>query len=149
MIITWGEFMKKDTNELLKELKNFDSFQRFYKENSENISAVSLSEYLEKLIKEKGLNKAEIVKKSEMSEVYTYQIISGIREKPKREKVLCLAIGMGLTCDETQELLKKTGYAPLYAKNPFDAIIIYGIAKGMGVVEINNLLFEYEQETLG
>ena len=141
--------MNKSTDMLLEELKDFCSFKSFYKENKENIASVSLSEYLEKLIAEKGLNKSEIIEKSEMSEVYAYQIISGIKTNPKREKVLCLAVGMGLSLEETQELLKKTGYAPLYAKSPFDAIIIYGLAKGFGVVQINNLLFEYEQETLG
>ncbi len=141
--------MKKDTNELLKELKDFSSFKSFYNENKENIASVSLSEHLEKIIVEKSLNKAEIVENSEMSEVYAYQIISGVKKNPRREKVLCLAVGMGLSCDETQELLKKTGYAPLYAKNPFDAIVIYGLAKHLNVVEINNLLFEYNQETLG
>ncbi len=134
---------------LLEELKSFDTFERFYLENKESIAAVSLSDYLNALIAQKGLVKADIVANSEMSEVYAYQILSGIKKHPKREKVLSIAVGMGLSCDETQELLKKTGYAPLYAKNPFDAVVIYGLAKGMNVVEINNLLFDYEQETLG
>lgn len=141
--------MPKDTNELLKELQQFSTFQQFYDENQVQLSSVSLSDYLEALVEEKHLNKADIVENSEMSEVYAYQILSGIRKNPKREKVLSLAIGMRLTCEEIQQLLKTTGYAPLYAKNPFDAIVIYGVTKGLGVVEINNLLFEYEQETLG
>ena len=141
--------MKKSTENLLEELKSFSSFKGFYEENSDNINEVTLSDYLEKIISEKGLVKSEIVTKSEMSEVYAYQIISGIKANPKREKVLCLAIGMGLNCEETQQLLKTTGYAPLYAKNPFDAVIIYGLYKSLSIVEINNILFEYGLETLG
>ena len=141
--------MEKDTAKLLEELKEFDSFSDFYSENKEELAVVSLSEYLENLITEKGLNKSDIVENSEMSEVYAYQIISGIKTHPKREKVLCLAFGMHLDCDETQKMLKKTGYAPLYAKNPFDAVVIYGLYKNLSIVEVNNLLFEYGQNTLG
>lgn len=141
--------MKKDTSKLLEELQGFSSFNDFYENNNENIFNTSLSDYLESLINEKGLSKADIIKKSEMSEVYAYQILSGIKKKPKRQKVLSLVFGMELNLLETQELLKKTGYAQLYAKNPFDTVIIYGISKGMNIVEVNNLLFEYGQETLG
>ena len=83
-----------------------------------------------------------------MSEVYAYQIFSGLRV-PERKKLLCLAIGMSLNLDETQTLLKCAGYSQLYVKLPFDSIIIYGICKKFSVVQINELLFEYELETLG
>lgn len=141
--------MKKDTNQLLEELNHFSTFQDFYSENQGNISTVPLGQYLESLIEAKGLSKPAVIEKAEMSEVYAYQIISGIKTKPKREKVLCLAFGMELSFAETQEMLKKTGYAPLYAKNAFDVVIIYGLCKGLSVVEVNNLLFEYGQDTLG
>lgn len=141
--------MKKDTEKLLEELKSYADFGEFYRENRELVASVTLSDFLNELIEKKHLNKADIVANSEMSEVYVYQIISGIKPNPKRKKLLCIAFGMNLTLDETQLLLKKTGYAPLYAKNPFDAVIIYGLSKGLGIVDVNNLLFEYDQETLG
>lgn len=141
--------MKKSTENLLEELKSFTDFSEFYKENKNSIAIVNLSDYLQMLIDKKQLNKSDIIARSEMSEVYVYQIISGIKTNPKREKVICIAFGMNLSLDETQDLLKKTGYAPLYAKNPFDAVIIYSLLKQLSVVETNNLLFEYGQETLG
>ena len=141
--------MKKSTDKLLEELGSFENFSDFWSENKNIIAEVRLSDYLQKLIDEKHLSRAEIIAGSEMSEVYVYQIISGIKANPKRGKLICIVVGMKLSLSETQELLKKTGYAPLYAKNPFDAVIIYGISKQMSVVEINNLLFEYGQETLG
>ena len=56
---------------------------------------------------------------------------------------------MKLSFDEAQDVLKKTGYPTLYAKNPFDCVIIYGLCKKMSVVEINEILFENGLETLG
>ncbi|MGN0522658.1 MAG: hypothetical protein ACI4IG_00110 [Eubacterium sp.] len=141
--------MKKDTSQLIEELSKFSSFKEFFDNNQQIIEEICLSDYLKELIESKSLNKAEIIEGAEMSEVYAYQIISGIKKHPQREKVLCLAFGMKLSFKETQDLLKKTGYAQLYAKNPFDSVIIYGLCKGLSIIEVNNLLFEYGQETLG
>lgn len=144
-----GALVAKDTKDLEEELKSFSSFKSFYDANSNAIAECSLADYLQNIINKKGLNKAQIVEKSEMSEVYAYQILSGVRKQPKREKVLCLAFAMGLSFDETQTMLKKTGYPTLYAKNPFDCVVIYALCKHLGVVETNEILFEYGQETLG
>ena len=107
-----------------------------------------LSALLDKLIKKYDLKKSQVIRAAEMSEVYAYQIFSGLRV-PERKKLLCLAVGMSLNLAETQTLLKCAGYAPLYVKLPFDSIVIYGICKKLSVVKINELLFEYGLETLG
>ena len=140
--------MKKDTGELLKALEGFADFGDFYAENAGALKSVSLSRALSALIEEKGLEKAAVVVDSQLSEVYAYQILSGVRANPARNKVLCLTLAMGLTLDETQKLLKTTGYAPLYAKNPFDCVVIYGILNNMRVMDVNALLFDYTEETL-
>ena len=141
--------MKKDTSKLLEELSGFSSFRDYYERNADNIASIPLSGYLSGLIEQKGLIRSEVIARAEMSEVYGYQILSGVRSNPKREKVLCLAFGMKLTFEETQEMLKKTGYAPLYVKDPSDCIVIYGLFKGMSVPEVNQLLYEYGEDTLG
>lgn len=51
--------------------------------------------------------------------------------------------------EEMQSLLKSTGYAPLYAKNPFDCVVIFGVCKKLTVAEINDMLYDYGMETLG
>ena len=141
--------MKKDTSKLLEELKECSEFTRFYNENSDElILKKPLSEHLSELVISHGIKKSEAIKRSELSEVYAYQIFSGIRV-PERKKLLSLAVGMELGLDEIQALLKCTGYAPLYAKDPFDCIVIFGICKHLPVAEINYLLFDHGEETLG
>lgn len=139
---------KKDTSKIVEELKLCPDFNTFYNENKEYMINSSLSELLNELLKYHNLKKAQVIKKSEISEVYAYQIFSGIRV-PERKKLLCLAIGMGLSLDETQELLKCAGYSMLFVKIPFDCVVIYGICNHLTVVEINDLLFQYDLETLG
>ena len=140
--------LQKDTSKIVEELGLCDDFKTFYNENKEYMVSASLSQLLNDLIKEKGLKKSEVIRKSELSEVYSYQIFSGLRV-PERKKLLCLAVGMGLNLDEVQTLLKCAGYSPLYVKISFDSIVIYGICKQLSIVEINELLFEYDLETLG
>ena len=55
---------------------------------------------------------------------------------------------MGATLDETQELLKRCGLAQLYPRVRRDAIIIYGLANGMSLMDINDKLFSVDEETL-
>lgn len=140
--------MKKDTSKIVEELGLCADFRTFYDENKEYMVKESLSELLAQLMVKKGLKKTKVIKASELSEVYAYQIFSGLRV-PERKKLLSLAVGMELNIEETQKLLKCAGFAPLYVKRPFDSVVLYGLCKGLSVVEINDLLFEYEQETLG
>ncbi|MBR0303905.1 MAG: helix-turn-helix domain-containing protein [Clostridia bacterium] len=138
----------KDTAKMEEELKNCSDFKRFYAENRDLIKDRDLSEALRELIEQIGLSRAEVVRRSELSEVYAYQIISGVRH-PERRKLLALLIGMGLDFDRTQRLLKTTGYPELYVKNTFDLVVAFGICKGKSVMEINEMLWDLGEETLG
>lgn len=140
--------MQKDTAKIVEELGLCPDFKTFYDENKDYMVKEDLSALLDAYIKKYNLKKSQVIRAAEMSEVYAYQIFSGLRV-PERKKLLCLAIGMNLTIDEVQTLLKCAGYSTLYVKLPFDSVVLYGICKNMSVVEINELLYEYGLETLG
>ena len=140
--------MEKNTSEIVKELGLCPDFQTFYSENKDYMVSQKLTDLLAQLLKSKKLQKSLVIKNAEISEVYGYQNFSGIRV-PERKKLLCLAVGMGLNIEEVQQLLKCAGYAQLYVKLPFDSIVLYGLCKGLSVVQINGLLYEYGLETLG
>ena len=140
--------MVKDTSEILKELGLCPDFQTFYNENKEHMVFADLAQLLTELLQRKGLQKSQVIKNAELSEVYGYQLFSGVRV-PERRKLLCLALSMGLNIDEVQNLLKCAGYPQLYVKKPFDSVVLYGFCKGLTVVEINELLYRCGLETLG
>ena len=140
--------MNKDTARIIEELQLNDTFRTFYDENKDYLITQSLGEMLTQFLFQQGLTKPEVVKRSDLSEVYVYQIFSGIR-KPERKKLLCVSIAMELNLEQVQTLLKCSGYAPLYVKRPFDSVVMYGICKKFTVSQINELLFEYNLETLG
>ena len=140
--------IQKDTADIVKELGLSPDFRTFYRENKDYMVTDSLSQLLPRLLEAKGLKKAQVIKKAELSEVYGYQIFSGLRI-PERKKLLCLAVGMALNIEQTQQLLKCAGYSQLYVKLPFDSVILYGLCKKLSVLQINELLYDYDLETLG
>lgn len=140
--------MQKDTSKIVEELGLCPDFTTFYNENKQYLITDTLSDMLERLLTERGLKKSAVIKAAEMSEVYGYQIFSGLRV-PERNKLLCLAIAMKLNIDQMQTLLKTAGYSPLYVKLPFDSVVLYGVCKGLSVIEINEILYEYGLDTLG
>ena len=140
--------MEKNTSEILKELGLSEDFKTFYNENKEYMIVADLAQMLAELLQRKGLQKSKVIKNAELSEVYGYQIFSGVRV-PERKKLLCLAVGMALNIDQMRNLLKCAGYAPLYVKLPADSVVLYGLCKGMSVSQINELLYEHDLETLG
>ncbi len=140
--------MSKDTSKIVEELGLCADFNTFYNENKQYMINDTLSVFLERLLNEKGLRKSAVIRRSELSEIYAYQIFSGVRI-PERKKLLCLAIAMELNIDEAQRLLKCAGYSPLYVKLPFDSIILYGLCHKKSVMDINEMLYQHELDTLG
>ena len=137
----------KNTNELQKELTSAPDLSIFLSENQENFNNSNFSELLNELFLKSGLTKATLSKRAGTSEVYLYQIFSGGRT-PSRDRTLCLCFGLSATLEETQELLKNSGFAQLYVKDRRDAIIIYGLANRLTLTEVNERLFTEDEATL-
>lgn len=137
----------KTTGELMDELMQSHSFSEYYKENSCHFISDDLHIYLSKLLDKFELTKTDVIRKSELSEVYGYQIFSGHR-KPSRDSLLCICIAMQLSLNEIQSILKVAGLAVLYPKNERDSLIIIGINNHNSVAEINTDLYDNKFDTL-
>ena len=100
-----------------------------------------------KIEKKKNISKAALAKQSGMSEIYLHQIFAG-RRNPSRNRLLCLCYGLDASVEETQELLRRCGKAQLYPKLKRDSIIYYGLLHKLDLFEINDKLFDENEETL-
>lgn len=138
---------KKNTDDLREELMSTPDLDKFIHENEGNFRNESMTEALNRLFTQKEITKAALAKNAGMSEVYLHQVFSG-RRTPSRNRLLCLCVGLSATLEETQDLLKQCGLAQLYAQKKRDTIIIYGLLHGMNLFEINDTLFNQEEETL-
>lgn len=137
----------KDTNDLQNELMSAPDLGRFLSENQDKFNHRTFPEMLLDLFHKKGISKAALAKKAGISNVYLYQIFSGERN-PSRNRILCLCFGLSATLEETQDLLKHSGYAQLYVKDKRDAIIIYGLVHSITLDDVNDRLFNEHEETL-
>ncbi len=140
--------MKKTTEELLEILKSKKSIDDYFKNEIDELIFSSLAEYLELLLNEKKLKKSDVIKKSNIDKNYAYQIFNGNKNNPSRDKMIMLSIGMGLNVLETRKLLKIAKASDLYPRNPRDSVIIYCLNKGSDLIEVNELLSDYNLELL-
>jgi len=131
----------------MRALSGADSIDSYMEDNNCFLVEGELSNHINLICSEKGLIKANIIKRAEMNEIYAYQIFSGKR-MPSRDKLLCLCLGMELNFSEANKLLKSVGYAPLYPKNKRDSIILFGFEKGQRVMTINENLYDNGEKTL-
>ena len=138
---------KKNTDGLQQELMDSPDLTLFLSQNQEQFVNKSVSELLNHLFEKKNISKAALAKKAGMSEIYLHQIFAG-RRNPSRNRLLCLCYGLEASVEETQELLKLCGMAQLYPKLKRDAIIYYGLLHKLSLFEINDKLFDENEETL-
>ncbi len=140
--------MEKTTEELMEILKSKKSIGAYFAEEVDELEFASLAEYLELLLSEKELKKSDVIRRSNLDKNYAYQIFNGNKTHPSRDKMLMLALGMQLQIMETRKLLKIAGACDLYPRNPRDSVILYCLNKGSTLMQVNELLSDYNLDIL-
>lgn len=139
--------MEKSTEELLNELKKAEDYFQFVKENETELESISLTELLEQLLIKYKKPKKDVIRDAGLDITYGYQIFDG-RKKPRRDKLLQLALGFPLTIEEANQLFRAGGMSSLYIRCKRDTICMYCLQQGMMVDECNELLYQAGEETL-
>lgn len=140
--------MSVSTGTLLNRLRRGKNFQHFVEDNRDDFVKCSLPIYLNKLCVERGLMPSEVIRSAQIERTYGHQIFNGTRV-PSRDKLIQIALGFGLSLEETQALLKTAQKSMLYAKIERDAACIFGVLHGMSVMEVQDLLASINIPLLG
>lgn len=141
--------MRKSTQELLKLLNEAPQVSDYIENEEDNmVQQTNLCQYLNTLLEEKQIDKSQMIKLSGLDRTYAYQILSGTKKNPNRDKVLAICFALKLSFEETQNLLKATGYPILYARIKKDSILIFALQRNAALADVNELLYDFGFETL-
>ena len=114
-----------------------------------NAEDESFGDKIIRLMAERNLIEADIYKEANVDRRLFSSIRCNGRKKIKKETALALIVAMKLNIDESEDLLKRAGYA-LSPSYKFDRIVRYFIENNdYRMREINEALFKYTGKNLG
>ena len=136
---------KKNTEELEKILgfTHVTKIKDYLTDNAESIitSDRPFSDYIRRIIKEKGLKQQDVFLDADIPERYGYKLITEEKHTRQRDVILRLCYAAHMTLEETQRALKYYRMPELYAKIPRDALIMIAFNERPGsIIDVNSFL---------
>lgn len=133
----------KSTAELENEFKNVNTVKDLDEFMDRNkIKSDAFGCRLKELCQKYGIKFSKLIHITSLSKSELYAMKSGNRN-PTRESVLKVALAIGLTKEETNELLKLAKQKELYLRIQEDRVILTGLKNKMTIYEIEELLINY------
>ena len=135
------------TTALFALLEKSPSLETFFNDHGDELPSISMPDYLAYLLKRHQMTKQAVIRAANLERSNGYQIFNGYRT-PRRNALLRIALGMHLTLDETQYLLKLALRGELYPRNRRDAALIYCIQHKLNLIDTELMLDQLGEEML-
>ncbi len=109
----------------------------------------SFTQMLMRVIDEKGLTDAECCRRANVDRRLFDRIMNNPAYRPGKQTALAFAVALRLSMDQTRDMLTKAGYALSHGSRE-DIAVEYCVMTGnYNLVEINQVLFKLDLQTLG
>ena len=109
--------------------------------------AETFQQALLRMIDERGLSDPEVYKRANVDRKMFSKIRKNPDYQPKKETALAFAIALHLDVFDTEDFLKKAGYA--FSQSKADRIVEFFIRRNQfDIITINQALFDYDQKQL-
>lgn len=140
--------VRVNTNTLMKRLFKAADLDAYLEENESNLHSPDFYTLLKQACEKRDMLPAQVIERSQIERTYGHQLFNGTR-RPSRDKVIQLALGLGLSVDETQRLLRAAGKSQLYPRLKRDAVILYALQKKLPILTVQENLTKYGLTLLG
>ena len=140
--------VRVNTNTLMKRLFKAADLDAYLEENESNLHSPNFYTLLKQACEKRDMLPAQVIERSQIERTYGHQLFNGTR-RPSRDKVIQLALGLGLSVDETQRLLRAAGKSQLYPRLKRDAVILYALQKKLPILTVQENLTKYGLTLLG
>ena len=116
---------------------------------SEMLKAIRQSRKLPQILLPRmgGMSNEALADLAGCSRAYVYGIMKGVKH-PEKDLLLRIAFVLGMSVEETQEMLQTAHRAPLSARDKRDICVIFGLANGLDLETMDEVLAEQGQKPL-
>lgn len=139
--------MAKTTAHLLSEIKEVESIDSYFKDNTVELNPRLFVETLNEFLAVKGFSKQALINKSYLNTSYVYDIFNS-KKTPSRDTVVRISLALGLDLRDTNRLLQLSGHSDLYPRIEREAVFIFCITRNRNLDYANELLFDMGEPLL-
>ncbi len=132
---------------VMEDFDKAENLDEFLERDKNKMLDITLSKYLNRMLYEKDLSVADVIRGSGLTKSYVHQIFNGDRN-PSREKLIAVGFGLKLKEVEMQRMLRIGGCSELYIKNSRDAAILFCVRRGFNLDETNDVLYEHKMDII-
>ena len=147
-----AKFVDKETSLIEAELDKASDLDTFLDENSNSMNHPSLGGFITKYLIDHNIEKNDFVNTAMYAgfvRQYVYEIADPKKNiKCSQDKLVAIALILGMTVDEANHMMQYAGINTLYVKNPRDAVLSYAIKNNLSISDTNDLLISRNFEPL-
>lgn len=137
-----AKFVDKQTVLIKEELDNASNLDDFLDKNINSMDHPQLGAFILKYLSDHKIELNDFANDAKYAgfvRQYVYDIINKNR-KCSQDKLVAIALILGMTLDEANHMMQYAGVNTLYVKNPRDAVLSFAINKKLSVLDTNELL---------